>query len=258
MNIANTAPPALALLGLLLGMRHATDADHVVAVTAIVAGERRLLSASRIGLVWGLGHALAVLVVGSAIIIFRLSVPPQFALWTELAVALALIMVGALAMLDAGGGASRPAIFVHSHRHSHHAVMHRHPHVHAGADQRAHERAPEADHDHVVAIGARARMPMLRSFAVGLVHGLEGSAAIALVVLGAIRQPSMGVLYLLSFVAGTSAGMVLITTAIGIPVIVAAERVERLHARVGFCSGALSLAFGALIAARIAFSSLAG
>src|ERR1700674_334309 len=90
----NAAPVAIALLGFGLGMRHATDADHVVAVTTIVSRERRLGVAARIGLVWGLGHTLTVLAVGSAIIVFKIEIPARLGLAMELGVAIVLIALG--------------------------------------------------------------------------------------------------------------------------------------------------------------------
>src|SRR5246127_5853990 len=107
---ANAAPFAIALLGLILGMRHATDPDHVIAVTAILSRERRLASATRIGVVWGLGHTLTVLAVGAAIIIFKLAVPIRLGLAMEFAVALVLILLG----LGRGGallGGTAPRLF---------------------------------------------------------------------------------------------------------------------------------------------------
>jgi len=77
---ANAAPLAIALLGLLLGMRHATDPDHVIAVTTILSRERRLVVAARIGVVWGLGHTLTVLLVGAAIIVFKIAIPVRLGL----------------------------------------------------------------------------------------------------------------------------------------------------------------------------------
>ena len=94
MDPGSSAPLGIALLGLLLGMRHATDPDHVIAVTAILSRERRLASATRIGVVWGLGHTLTVLAVGAAIIIFKLAVPIRLGLAMEFAVALVLILLG--------------------------------------------------------------------------------------------------------------------------------------------------------------------
>src|ERR1700736_4070265 len=94
MNLGNSAPLGIALLGLLLGMRHATDPDHVIAVTAILSRERRLAAATRIGVVWGLGHTITVLAVGAAIIIFKIAVPARLGLAMEFAVAVVLILLG--------------------------------------------------------------------------------------------------------------------------------------------------------------------
>src|SRR5258708_3282154 len=91
---ANAAPLAIALLGLLLGMRHATDPDHVIAVTTILSRERRLAVAARIGIVWGLGHTLTVLLVGASIIIFKVAIPTRLGLAIEFAVAVVLILLG--------------------------------------------------------------------------------------------------------------------------------------------------------------------
>src|SRR5271163_4792496 len=94
MEPGNTAPLGIAILGLLLGMRHATGPDHVIAVTAILSRERRLAAATRVGVIWGLGHTLTVLAVGAAIIIFKLAVPIRLGLAMEFAVAIVLVLLG--------------------------------------------------------------------------------------------------------------------------------------------------------------------
>src|ERR1700675_315510 len=94
MDPGSSAPFGIALLGLLLGMRHATDPDHVIAVTAILSRERRLAAATLIGVVWGLGHTVTVLAVGAAIIIFKLAIPVRLGLAMEFAVAIVLILLG--------------------------------------------------------------------------------------------------------------------------------------------------------------------
>src|ERR1700691_5428007 len=99
MTPANAAPLAIALLGLLLGMRHATDPDHVIAVTTILSRERRLAVAARIGVVWGLGHTLTVLLVGAAIIVFKIVISARVGLAMEFAVAVVLILLGLHAAL---------------------------------------------------------------------------------------------------------------------------------------------------------------
>src|SRR5277367_3197844 len=91
---ANAAPLAIALLGLVLGMRHATDPDHVVAVTTILSREHRIGTAARIGVIWGLGHTLTVLLVGAAIIVFKIAIPTRLGLAMEFAVAVVLILLG--------------------------------------------------------------------------------------------------------------------------------------------------------------------
>ena len=255
-------------------MRHATDPDHVIAVTAILSRERRLASAARIGVVWGLGHTLTVLAVGAAIIIFKLAVPTRLGLAMEFAVALVLILLG-LGSVGAllRGTASRffgtrppateepPDLVVHSHAHVHDGRPHRHPHVHQYS-QHPHEysgaaacAAAELHREHSLAPGAlapfAARRPLLRSFGVGLVHGLAGSAAIALLVLSAIPEPLWATLYLAIFCVGTIIGMGLITTAIATPLIVASRRMSSLHQRLVTGSGLLSFGFGLFLAYQI-------
>ena len=253
------APAGFAVLGFALGMRHATDPDHVIAVTAIVTRERRLAAATRTGLVWGLGHSLTVLIVGCAIIVLKIKVPVRLGLAMEFGVGVALILLGlpAAAALVAGvrsrlGSARQPGAAhrnpqVHSHVHSHGGAAHRHVHVHDDDTVAAHQ-SHLFEPDSVYQPVPRSA---LMSFGVGLVHGLAGSAAIALLVLGAIPQPLWGVAYLVVFCLGTVAGMVLITTAIGTPMVLAAHRVGRLHQGLVLGSGLLSLCFGLFIAYQI-------
>ena len=258
---ANAAPLAIALLGLLLGMRHATDPDHVIAVTTILSRERRLVVVARVGVVWGLGHTLTVLLVGAAIIVFKIAIPARLGLAMEFAVAVVLIMlgVGAAASLIRKAATRMRAsssedegLVVHAHAHAHGDAVHLHPHVHVGP----HENTDDAmHHDHRIPADRlpplAARRPLLRSFAVGLVHGLAGSAAIALLVLSAIPQPLWATLYLAIFCAGTIVGMGLITTAIATPFMVASRRASWIHQGLVTGSGLLSFGFGLFLAYQI-------
>ncbi len=257
------APAGFAALGFALGMRHATDPDHVIAVTAIVTRERRLAAATLSGLLWGLGHSLMVLIVGCAIIVLKIQVPARLGLAMEFGVAIVLILLGLPALsavlkgmgtrlnLVAQPGAEHSSLRVHSHVHSHDGAAHRHVHVHDEHAVAVHQSHTLQSHtlEHDIAGGPP--RSALKSFGVGLVHGLAGSAAIALFVLGAIGQPLWGVAYLAVFCLGTIAGMVLITTAIGTPMVLAAHRVGRLHRGLVLGSGLLSLCFGLLIAYQI-------
>jgi hypothetical protein len=262
---ANAAPLGIALLGLLLGMRHATDPDHVIAVTTILSRERRVMTAARIGIVWGLGHTLTVLIVGAAIIVFKIAIPTRLGLAMEFAVAMVLILlgVGATASLmrklaaQARGTSSdqkdaHEHLVVHSHRHAHGGTVHSHPHVHNPAGENIDD---SFNHEHRIPRGElpafSSRRPLLRSFGAGLVHGLAGSAAIALLVLSAIPQPLWATLYLVIFCAGTIIGMGLITTAIATPFVVASQRVSWLHDGLVTGSGLLSFGFGLFLAYQI-------
>jgi hypothetical protein len=253
---ANAAPLAIALLGLVLGMRHATDPDHVIAVTTILSREHRLTAATRIGVIWGLGHTLTVLLVGAAIIVFKIAIPARLGLAMEFAVAVVLIMLGigsaAGLVRNAAtrfrGGSTGDGMIVHAHAHTHDGAMHAHPHVHANRHDAAHD-------DHRIAVEAlpsfATRRPLLRSFAVGLVHGLAGSAAIALLVLSAIPQALWATLYLAIFCVGTIIGMGLITTAIATPFMLASRRASWIRQTLVTGSGLLSFGFGLFLAYHI-------
>lgn len=260
MNLSPTAPLAIGLLGLVLGMRHATDPDHVIAVTTILSHERRLAVATRIGVVWGLGHTLTVLGVGAAIIVFKIAIPARIGLAMEFAVAIVLILLGVgsatnlirQAVSRTGGlPANDDDKIVHAHAHMHDGAIHSHLHVHAGS----HEHGAATHRDHRLAVDVSpplsAHRSLLRSFGVGLVHGLAGSAAIALLVLSAIPQPLWATVYLAVFCTGTVIGMALITTVLATPFIVASRRAWGIHKWLVTGSGLLSLGFGLFLAYQI-------
>jgi len=97
------------VVSLLLGMRHATDVDHVVAVSTIVSHERSMWRASRVGAVWGLGHTLTIFLIGGAIILFKLALTPRLGLSMEMTVALMLVVLGTLNLFDVRVGSGRSA-----------------------------------------------------------------------------------------------------------------------------------------------------
>src|SRR5436190_9788776 len=134
-------------LGFFLGMRHATDPDHVIAVTTIVTRERQLSKSALIGAFWGIGHTLTILVVGTAIILFDLVIPPRIGLSMELSVGLMLIVLGVAnvrSFLRAMPEPPRPdAGILHSHAHSHGDYVHTHSHGHRpGAHTHADDKTP--------------------------------------------------------------------------------------------------------------------
>ncbi|HZQ20679.1 MAG TPA: high-affinity nickel-transport family protein [Terriglobales bacterium] len=248
-------------LGFFLGMRHATDPDHVIAVTTIVTRERQILKSAWIGAFWGIGHTFTIFMVGAAIILFNVVIPPRLGLSMELAVGFMLILLGVIniaaffrnvpvtlaesAYTDAHAPDSSE--LVHSHAHRHGDYVHSHPHSH-GEIEHTHSKTPVAWLDRVFSSYTAYRP--LRPLVIGLVHGLAGSAAVALLVLASIRDPRWAVAYLLVFGVGTIAGMMVITMSIASTFHFARGRQKFLQ-QLAMASGVLSLGFGAFVAYHI-------
>lgn len=185
------------LLGVLLGLRHATDADHVVAVTTIVARERSLARAAWVGAVWGVGHTLTLVLLGGATIAFRLVIPPRIGLGLEFGVAIMLIGLG-----------------------------------YSNIRRRGEDDVPK----------------LTRPLLIGVVHGLAGSAAVALLVLATIREPWAAAAYLLMFGFGTVLGMMIVTAMLAVPALYAGNRMRKMRVSIQVAAGALSIVFGVLLA----------
>ena len=243
-------------LGFFLGMRHATDADHVIAVATIVSRQRSIRQGALIGVLWGLGHTITILVVGSAIILFGIVIPRRVGLTMELSVGLMLILLGILNLTGTMRWITENLtpwrVGLHAHSHGHGDYIHSHAHGHSPEKHgHADDETPVGWMDRV--FGRLDLYQIVRPLAVGIVHGLAGSAAIALLVLTTIRVPSWAVLYLLVFGIGTVAGMMLITAAIALPFTFSENRFARLHRGLGVVSGLVSLAFGLFIVYQMGF-----
>ena len=236
---------ALAGFGFLLGMRHATDADHVIAVTTILNRSRRFLDTTLIGALWGLGHTITVVIVGVLIIGFNIVIPPAVGLAMEFAVALMLIALG---ILNLTGGLAAlterftPPAPLHAHAHGHEDGDHSHLHGHGTA--------PRLQGGIVSTFGW---YQLIRPVAVGLVHGLAGSAAVALLVLATIQDTGSAMAYLVIFCIGVAAGMAVLTTVIGLPFMLSRHRSVQINRWLTIGSGILALAFGLLLAYEIGF-----
>lgn len=244
------------LFGFFLGMRHATDSDHVIAVTTIVSRQRHIGSAAWTGIFWGIGHSLTLLVIGGAIILFGIVVPERLGMSLEFCVALMLILLGALnlnatfrAVESASAGGDHDGVHQHPHLHGDYVHSHTHGHEDATHGHRA-DAVPPARLDRW--FGSSRFYQSLRPLIIGTVHGLAGSAAVALLVLPIIHDPIWAMAYLLIFGLGVIAGMMLITAAIAVPVSYS-TRFQFLHRHLGTAAGVLSLGFGCFLVYQIGF-----
>lgn len=245
-------------IGFFLGMRHATDPDHVIAVTTIVTNQRKTSRAALIGAMWGIGHTVTILIVGAAIILFNLVIPVRLGLSMELSVGVMLILLGAwnltsfVRMLPTSLS-TQPSgeALIHTHAHVHGDHIHSHPHAHAHQPG-SHSHAGQTPLAHLDrTFGKVAFYQLLRPLVVGIVHGLAGSAAVALLILASIRNPSWAIAYLLVFGVGTIAGMMLITMSIASALRYVGNRFARLQNGLRMASGLVSLAFGLFLAYEI-------
>ncbi|MGH7354460.1 MAG: high-affinity nickel-transport family protein [Candidatus Rokuibacteriota bacterium] len=210
-------------LGFVFGLQHATDADHVVAVASIVSRTSRFAAGALVGAFWGLGHTVTIVAAGTAIVLFNVTVTPRAGLSLELAVAFMLMALGVARIVRL---------------------------------MRVREERSSRGHD-----GAgfwrvfRTLGPAqaARSTLTGLVHGLAGSAAVALLVLSTVRSPYAAVVYLVVFGLGTIAGMIAITALLSVPFAVRVPILFRFRRALALGTGLLSLGFGLYLAVHIGF-----
>ncbi len=232
---------AIVGLGLILGMRHSTDPDHVVAVSTIVSRERSVGQGAIIGMMWGFGHTLTIFIVGAGIILFNLTIPPRLGLSMEMAVAAMLILLGILnltGVLQRLTARLTPAAWAAPSA--------------PGLDPLQSKTPSAADDPNFIARLLRrfGYYHLLRPLAIGLVHGLAGSAAVALLVLSMIHSPAWAIAYLVVFGLGTVFGMMLMTTVMAIPVALTGRNSSRY---LTLASGVVSVCFGMFLVYHLGF-----
>lgn len=238
------------LVGFVLGLQHAADPDHLVAVATIVSRERRFGSGALIGLAWGAGHATTLTLVGGALVAFNVTLGPGIGRGLELLVAGMIIALGAFRLRDAlrGLGAAPPAHLLADHEHASRGAFHSHSHLH-GHHVHAHP------HVHpprrlLGVLGGRGRTVAGRAYLVGAMHGLAGTAALSLLVLATLRSRLSGLVYLAVFALASLGGMTALTAVMAYPVALA-SRFARAHRALGLSAGAGAIAFGVLYAVRL-------
>ena len=225
------------LVAVLLGLRHATDPDHLTAVSTLVLSEEResARKAGFLGFAWGLGHATTIFACGLPIVLFQRHLPAVVQRSAEALIGVVIIALAIRLLVRWGRG------YFHAHPHTHGAVRHAHPHVHEHAPAR-HEAASHS-HPHAEGMG---RTP-LAAYGIGLVHGIGGSAMVGLLVVGAVASRTLGVLALVLFAAGTAMSMALVSAGFGYAL--ARGPLSRLVGPLMPVVGVASLAFGVWYAA---------
>ena len=244
-------------LGFLLGLKHALDADHLVAVSTIVSERKGFWNSSIVGVLWGLGHTASLLAVGLLVIAFHFQIPQKAALGMEFAAALMLVALGANVLWKIYRGAT-----FHIHAHSHEGWLHIHPHFHnpvlhhpesktlsiverrsRGTEHHADE---HATHHHSVPIGKK-------PFFVGMVHGMAGSAALMLLVLATISSRPLALAYIGIFGLGSVGGVFLMSALIGLPFSFT-SKYERANKIIRTTAGVVSVCFGLFLAYQLGLS----
>lgn len=195
-------------IGLLLGVRHAFEPDHLAAVSTLASRPgARVRSAARLGLIWGVGHTLTVAIVVGVILVLGIQLPPRLWPTAELLVAGLLILLGTTVIWRYIRGRW------HMHVHMHPATT---PHLHL------HSHTLDATHGH-----AHGVVDARRSFGFGIAHGLAGSGAIAALLVAAVPDAASRLVYFAAFGAGTIVGMLCVSLTLSVLVRMASERSTR-------------------------------
>lgn len=223
---------AILSLGFIFGLKHATEVDHVVAVSTIVSRHKSVFRSAFVGALWGMGHTLSLLAIAVVVLWFRVAIPERVSGWLEFGVALMIIGLGVSALWRA----LRRNSHVHLHQHSHDGVSHTHIHFHEHETEHAVSSA--SPHSHRVS-----RVGWKPIF-VGMMHGLAGSGALTLLVLTEIKSAWIGLLYVLTFGFGSIVAMLLMSGLIGLPFALTSRKLTHAHQGLQTLAAILSICFG--------------
>jgi len=213
----NILPLTLLGFGFLMGIKHALDADHIAALSTILSRNKSIKDSSILGMFWGFGHTVALLVMGFLILLLKITVPEKIALSFELIVGTMLVLLGINLLIQIYEDK------IHIHKHVHGKEKHSHFHTHKHTKQ----------HNH-----------FHKSLYIGLLHGLAGSAALSLLVLTTINSIWLGLLYILIFGIGSIIGMMLISSIISIPFALISKRLENAKTMLRASSALISIIIG--------------
>lgn len=200
--------------GLLLGIKHAFEADHLIAVSTMLTEKKSPQRAALIGTFWGIGHTTTLFMVGLSVLLLRLSIPQAIAERLEIIVGVMLIILGTQAI--------RKKVVSHEHEHTHGSITHSHLHK---------------DHRH----------QHKKSFFIGMVHGLAGSGGLMVLVLSLINSVWQGILYILLFGLGSTISMTFMSLVIGLPLSKSLTVFNKTERYIRLIAGTISILFGTSI-----------
>ncbi|WP_018393234.1 sulfite exporter TauE/SafE family protein [Bacillus sp. 37MA] len=209
-------------LGFVLGIKHAIEPDHIIAVSTIASQSKKLLRSSLAGVFWGIGHTATLFIVGIIFILMKDEIPAEWAMSLEFLVGIMLVYLGVTTILSFKN--------IHIHEHEHDTEEHKHVH--------SHENSGKHEHKH-----SHKNVSYLKSVLIGLVHGLAGSGAMILLTMSTVKSVWEGAMYILIFGAGTVIGMLFFTTIIGIPFVFSAKKIS-LNKTLTQITGVVSTVFG--------------
>ena len=245
-NLGSISILAVLSIGFVFGLKHATEVDHVVAVSTIVSQHRNVFHSALVGALWGVGHTVSLLVIGVVVLTLRVAIPERVSGWLELGVAVMIVCLGISALRRA----LRKNAEVHLHQHSHDGLSHTHVHFHE--QETRHEPASHTLHSHAVSrLGWK---PVL----IGMMHGLAGSGALTLLVLTQISSPWIGLLYVATFGFGSIVGMLVMSGMIGLPFALASRKLTHFTRAIQTVAAVLSICFGIWYAYNVTTARFAG
>ena len=232
---AVTSIPVILGLGFFLGLKHATEADHLAAVTTIVSGRGSIWNSALVGGLWGLGHTISLFIAGIFVLILNFQISEQTERALEFCVGLMLTILGlnVIRKLIKGGK-------LHFHSHEHGGSKHVHPHIHEGEPD-------EAATHHGLSLSPRALF-------IGMIHGMAGSAALMLLVIPTIESRAVGLIYIVVFGVGSIGGMMLMSLLVSLPFRLTASKFERINHIMQVAAGVISISLGLWIVYEKGFS----
>ncbi len=230
-----TSIPAILGLGFFLGLKHATEADHMAAVSTIVSDRKSIWNSMLVGGLWGMGHTISLFIAGIFVLLLNFQISERTERGMEFCVGLMLTILGlnVFRKLLKGGR-------LHFHTHEHGDRSHVHPHIHDGATDEVHSH-------HGLSLSPKALF-------IGMVHGMAGSAALMLLVIPTIDSKTVGLIYIFIFGVGSIGGMMLMSLIVSLPFRLTAMKFERVNQILQVAAGIVSVVLGLSIVYEKGFS----